>query len=256
MFFILSKTVGILLNPLVILMVLLLLSLFPKKQWLNRTAIGLFVFFFLLFTNMVITNEVLRWWETPGLSFSQLPNGNRMAIVLSGVTAANKSPYDRVHLHKGADRIMHAVQLYKLGKVNRLLLSGGSGLLETDSISEAERMKRVMVLSGVPASAIILEGESRNTYENAQFSKQLLEEQKQEGPYLLVTSAFHLPRAIGCFNKAGLQVVPFATDFYSFDPPYTLDHYLVPSPEAMHAWHKLMKEWLGLLTYKVMGYVS
>ncbi len=254
MFFILSKTVGLLINPLVILLLLLLPALFLKRQTPKRIFLGLFGFFFLVFTNPVITNEVMQWWEVPAVPFRHLKQPYDAAIVLSGVTAANKAPYDRVHLHKGADRIMHAIQLYKLGKVRKLVLSGGSGLLTADSVSEADRMRTVMLLSGVPAGDILLEPRSRNTHENARFSRQLLEARITDGQYLLVTSAFHMPRALLCFAEEGLPVRAFSTDFYSMDGPYTLEHYLIPSAEALHAWGKLLREWLGLLTYKVMGY--
>ena len=255
MFFILSKTVGILLNPMVILLVLLLIGLLLKKALLKRIFLGLFIFFFVLFSNQVITNEVVYWWEVEAVPFSQLQKKYEAAIVLSGVTAANKEPYDRVHLHKGADRIMHAVQLYKLGKVDRLILSGGSGQLEADSVSEAERMKRVMLLSGVPNEAIIIEGQSRNTHENAAYTRQLLDSLDTKGSLLLVTSAFHMPRAAACFNKAGVSAEAFTTDFYSNARDYTLDEFLIPSADAISTWGRLLKEWFGLLTYKLMGYI-
>lgn len=216
---------------------------------------GLFLFCFIVFTNTFITNEILLWWETPAIEYQQLAEGYEVAIVLSGVTASDKSPHDRVHLHKGADRILHAIQLYKLGKVEKLLLSGGSGLLEGDTISEAERMKRVMLLAGIPAQDILLEEASRNTHENALFSKEVLQEKYPQKRFLLVSSAFHLPRASACFAKQALVVTPFSTDFYSFDPPYKLEHFLVPSPEALFSWSRLLKEWFGLLTYTLMGYV-
>jgi uncharacterized SAM-binding protein YcdF (DUF218 family) len=255
MFFILSKTAGLLLNPLFLLLLFLLAGLWVKKPGLKRLLLGMFFFFFILFSNPFITNEVLLQWETPGTAYRDLAPGHRVAIVLSGVTAGNKGPYDRVHLHKGADRILHAVALYKRGHVEKLLLSGGSGTLQGDSISEAERMKRVMLLSGVPEEAILLEEKSRNTYENAHFSKELLQEHALDGPYLLVSSAFHMRRAAACFQEQGLAVTPFSTDFYSFDPPYAPEHFLVPDPEAIHAWSRLLKEWVGVLTYKLMGYI-
>lgn len=255
MYFILSKTAGLLLNPLVILLVLLIPGLLLKKPVLKGSLLGLFLLLFFVFSNPFITNEVLLRWETPAVTYSQLESNYDVAIVLSGVTASDKGPNDRVHLYKGADRIMHAVQLYKLGKVQQLLLSGGSGSLRGNSISEAERMKRVMLLSGVPEDDILLEEASRNTYENAAFSKTLLETQHPNGRYLLVSSAFHLPRALACFEKQGITADPFSTDFYSFDPPYAPEHFMIPDSEAIFAWSRLLKEWFGLLSYKIMGYL-
>lgn len=255
MFFILSKTVGLLLNPMLILLILLMLGLLFKKPLLKGIFLSLFFFLFIIFSNPVITNEVMQWWEVPPVPYKQLEKPYQAAIVLSGVTASDKGPYDRVHLYKGADRVMHAVQLYKLGKVENLVLSGGSGSLEADSVSEAERMKRVMVLSGVPDSAIILEEKSRNTHENALFSKQLVDSAFTDGRFLLVTSAFHMRRAQACFAQEGLAAVPFTTDFYSSDKPYKPEDFLIPQADAISSWGKLLREWLGLFMYKISGYV-
>lgn len=254
MFFILSKTLGILLNPLIILLVLLLLSLWLKKPLLKRLFLGMFIFCFILFSNSVITNEVMRWWEVAGTPFLELEEKYDAAVVLSGVTASKQAPFDRVHLHKGADRIMHAVHLYKLGKVGKIVLSGGSGLLKADSISEAERMKRVMLLSGIPQGDIVLEEQSRNTHENAAYSRLVLDQHFPQGKYLLVTSAFHMPRATACFQKAGIPVQAFATDFYSKERDYSVDEFIIPNADAMSSWGRLIREWFGLLTYKLMGY--
>jgi uncharacterized SAM-binding protein YcdF (DUF218 family) len=255
MFFILSKTVGLLLNPLILLLALLLPGVLLKKPLLKRVFLGLFTFFFLLFSNPFLTNEVMLWWEVPPIPYRKLPTTFDAAIVLSGVTASDKGPYDRVHLHKGGDRIMHAVQLYKLGLAKNILITGGSGILEADSISESERMRRVMLLSGIPTDHIILEEASRNTFENAQFTKQLLDKRFPQGQFLLVTSAFHMRRSQACFQKAGVEALSFSTDFYSMDTPYRVEHFLIPYAEAIATWSKLLKEWFGLLTYKLMGYI-
>ncbi|AHM63439.1 hypothetical protein D770_25980 [Flammeovirgaceae bacterium 311] len=255
MFFFLSKTLGQLLNPLVLLVVLLLLGLFLKKPLLKRLFLGAFALFFLIFTNPVITNEVMEWWEVPPVAYKAIEKPYQAAIVLSGVTGSDKGPHDRIHFHKGADRVMHAIQLYKIGKVRNLLLSGGSGSLEADSVTEAERMRRVMLLSGVPDSVILLEGKSRNTYENAVYSKQMLDSLYQNRHYLLVTSAFHMRRARACFNRAGVQTDAFTTDFYSSDTPYDFGSFVIPRGEAIVAWDKLIKEWVGWLMYKFSGYI-
>lgn len=256
MFFILSKTAGLLINPLIILLLLLVPALVLKRRKLKHLFLGMFALVFLVFTNPVITNEILLWWEVPAVPFEQLRQPYDAAIVLSGVTANHKAPYDRVHLNKGADRIMHAVQLYKQGKVKKLILSGGSGLLEADSVAEADRMRTVMLLAGVATADIMVEARSRNTHENAQFTHNLLRDSSpDQGRYLLVTSAFHMPRAMACFTAEGVAVEAFSTDFYSMDSAYTLEHYLLPSPEALQAWNKLLREWLGLLAYKLAGYV-
>lgn len=255
MFFILSKTVGLLLNPMVLLLLLLLTGLLVRNMLVKRFSLGLFTILFLVFSNPVITNEVTRWWEIPPVPFSELRGTYDAAIVLGGVTASNKLPTDRVHLNKGADRILHAIQLYKLGKVKRIILSGGSGELEGEGISEAERMQQVMLLSGIPARHILLEPASRNTHENALFTSQLLEEKLKDERYLLVTSAFHMPRALASFKQEGVRAIPFSADIYSSSPSYSITDYFIPKAEALFTWSQLLREWFGMITYDTIGYI-
>ncbi|MGB4399127.1 MAG: YdcF family protein, partial [Daejeonella sp.] len=110
---------------------------------------------------------------------------------------------DRVFFGKGADRVVHAIQLYKAGKIKRIIISGGSGALVGKKVPEAEHLKKVFLFSGVPDSVLYIESESRNTVENARFSKRLIDSLQLQPKFLLVTSAFHMPRAMGCFQKAG-----------------------------------------------------
>lgn len=258
MFFILSKTISILILPLSMLTIFLLVFLLARKAWLKKWALGLFVAFFFIFTNPFLPNALMYWWEWPATPIHALDEQYDAAVVLSGITASGKEPLDRVHLHKGADRIMHTVQLYKLGKVKKIILSGGSGLLLEDEqgSSEANEMRKVMLLSGVAAADIWLEENSRNTRENAAFTAELLKEQKLEkAKLLLVTSAFHMNRAMGCFQQAGLAPEPYSTDFYANEPGFTPDELIIPSDGALMTWTRLFREWTGYLVYLLLGYI-
>lgn len=258
MFFILSKTISYLVLPVTMLVILLLLFLFSKNVKLKKWSLALFVVLFFIFTNPFLANTLMRWWEWPATPISALQEEYEAAIVLSGVTASSMEPTDRVHLHKGADRIMHTVQLYKLGKVKKIILSGGSGLLigEQES-SEANEMRKVMLISGVPDEDILLEENSRNTFENATFTAALLAERDiEEDRILLVTSAFHMHRALGCFQQAGLRPEPYSTDFYTEYPAkYTPETLLIPNEGALSTWTRLMREWTGYLVYSLLGYL-
>lgn len=258
MFFILSKTISYLVLPVTMLVILLLLFLFSKNVRLKKWSLALFVALFLIFTSPFLANTFMRWWEWPATPISELQQEYDAAIVLSGVTASGMEPTDRVHLHKGADRIMHTVQLYKLGKVKKIILSGGSGLLigEQES-SEANEMRKVMLISGVPEEDIWLEENSRNTRENATFTAALLAERDiDQDRLLLVTSAFHMRRSLGCFQQAGLRPEPYSTDFYTAYPAdYTLDSLLIPAEGALTNWTRLMREWTGYLMYSLLGYL-
>ncbi len=72
---------------------------------------------------------------------------------------------------------------------------------------------------------------------------------------MLITSAFHMKRAKGCFDKVGLRTVTFPTDYYSHDIKYDIPSLLFPDPYSLEYWTKLFKEWIGIIAYKLIGYI-
>lgn len=254
MFFVLSKTVSYLAMPLTIVFVLLGLGLFLKNTRWKKRCLYAGVVLLLFFSNGFIANELFRAWELPARSFETL-KPYRMAVVLTGVVSQGRDPDDRTYFRKGADRVTHTVQLYKLGLVEKILISGGDGRLLGPARPEAELLREAMVVMGVPEEVILLEENSDNTHENAVFTAQML---KKLGvapdECILVTSAFHMRRAIACFRKQGIEMEVFPTDFYS-EPRLHPDAYIIPKPEALILWQKLFKEWIGLVAYKVAGYI-
>lgn len=257
MFFILSKILVYLILPVPFLALLLLLFLLIRNKKVKSIAFILFCGFFFLYTNPFLANQLMGWWEIPAIPIAELEQEFEAAIILTGVTDIDKYPRDRVHLNKGADRIMHTVQLYKLAKVPLIIVSGGSGkLISEDEPSEAELVKKVLLISGVPEQDIILETESRNTYENALNTAQLLQAKNlPTEKIMLVTSAFHMRRSMGCFKKAGLQPQPYPTDFYSDSSSYDPGSLFIPSQEALTNWTKLISEWVGFSMYAILGYL-
>jgi uncharacterized SAM-binding protein YcdF (DUF218 family) len=79
--------------------------------------------------------------------------------------------------------------------------------------------------------------------------------QFRPGDCLLITSAFHMRRSLACYRKANLDIEPFSTDFYAHPRFFYLDGLLIPTIDAVLLWHKLFKEWLGIIAYKVAGYI-
>ena len=195
-------------------------------------------------------------WEPDFKEFSEIKN-HEIGIVLTGVTNLSKTAYDRTFFNKGADRITHALQMYRMGKIKKILITGGQGLNPVNPQSEAELLQRFLLMTGVPSQDVMIEDLAQNTAQNAQFTKAYLEEKgidtNQE--FLLITSAFHMYRAKGCFDKVGLKTKTFPTDYYSHDTKYDVPSFLYPSPSSMENWHKLFKEWIGILVYKLVGYI-
>lgn len=254
MFFLLSKLLDFLLLPLVWLLVLMLAALVARqprraRQWM-RAAIALLV----LLTNPALINEALLAWERPPVPLASLPRHADAAVLLTGITSADKSPHDRVYLHEGADRLTNALWLYRAGRVRRIIVSGGSGAVLATAHTEAKDLATLLRLAGMPDSAIIKEEKSRNTRENALFTKQLVAAHPQWDTLVLVTSAFHQRRALGCFAKAGLHPIAFPAGYYSTDRRLTPDYWLLPDAGALARWSHLFHEMAGWAMYKMLGY--
>ena len=104
-------------------------------------------------------------------------------------------------------------------------------------------------------SDIIVESRSRNTHENALFTSQLIKRDHPNANCLLISSAWHLPRAEACFNKAGLFPTPFATDPFKQATTFNLNSTIMPDNSVLDKWNYLIKEWVGYLSYKLAGYL-
>jgi uncharacterized SAM-binding protein YcdF (DUF218 family) len=255
MFFILSKTIDFLAMPFTWMVVIVVAAAFTRnsrwKQRLLWTAMALLLFF----SNNFIANEAMDAWEISTIAYDELAP-HTLGIVLTGSTIPNRYPEDRVYFARGADRVTHTVQLYKLGKIKIILVSGGTGRIVTDEEPEANKFKKAMVMMGVPDSVIMLENETRNTFESAVAVKPMLDSLHLTGrDCLLITSAFHMRRSLACYHKAGLDIEPFTTDFYSNPRSFYPDNLLIPKLDAFMTWQKLVKEWVGMLAYKVAGYI-
>lgn len=254
MFFILSKTLDYLLMPFLWVLLLLLLALFLKSAKKKRFCLAAAVVILVVLSNPFLGSEAWRAWEMDAVPVSQV-QPHDVAIILTGVTKYRSDIPDRIHTSKGADRFLQALQLYQLGKVNKFLISGGKGrILETEGVPEADQIEKILLMAGVPEEDIITESNSRNTRENAVNTAQVLAQHPEWKRLLLVTSAFHMRRAEGCFRKAGVKTDPYSTDFYARERSYTPDEIIIPSIEAFNLWHLLIHEVAGYVIYKLLGY--
>lgn len=255
MFFVLSKTINFLAMPLVLVFLLWITSRFIRNQkWKRRLVIaGLSMLF--IISNDFITNEVALLWEPTATPFNQITKKYKLGIILTGVTKDNMEPDDRVYFQRGADRVTHTLQLYRLGMIEKILVSGGSGSLTQRSKQEADEIADALKLMGVPESDILIENQTRNTHESAVAVKAMLQEQYQSTDCLLITSAYHMRRSRACYEKAGWACDTFTCDFLSHKRKFTPDVLLVPRAESITIWTTLMREWAGMVAYKISGYI-
>jgi uncharacterized SAM-binding protein YcdF (DUF218 family) len=249
MFFFLSKTVGLLVNPAIWIFGLFLYALIHRYRRKLLLTINLILFLF--FTNPIISSLAMSWLETDPV---QLEKKYDIAIVLTGMLETSRVLEHQHSFGEAADRIIEAMKLYHEGKVDKILISGGSGLLFDQEFSESPLLADLAKQLKVAKDDIIIEPQSRNTFENAKFTAELIERNAISGDLLLITSSFHMKRSVACFKKQNLLIYPYPVDFRSADK-YTDLGLWVPSGTALSTWNTINKELLGLLAYKLRGYI-
>ncbi len=173
-------------------------------------------------------------------------------IVLGGAISPDISAArEEVALNEAAERVTVVSDLARLYPRSRILFTGGSAALLWSDGTEAEFALRLFERFGIARSRILLEERSRNTIENALFSKALADPKPGER-WLLVTSAFHLPRAVGVFRKAGFEVEPYPVDWRTRG----LADVWRPFPtmaEGLRRTDIAIREWVGLPVYWLIG---
>jgi len=255
MFFILSKTLEFLILPLTWIIIMFLWGLIrfrkPKGKLLVQTAFIMLV----IFTNPFIANSVMQAWETESVSMASIEKPYDVAILMGGSLRYYNSEMQRPVFSGSVDRLIQTIYLYKNGKIKNILLSGGSGRLLLQDEKESEIIVEVLKNAGVADSDIILENNSRNTYENAIESVKILNERFPGKSYLLVTSSFHMRRSLACFVKTGISPDPYPVDEKSGKGTLTPDRLILPDSESLGIWETLMHEWVGYIIYKLNGYL-
>lgn len=242
--------------PLPLVIAAIIASVIVKNMAWKRRLLYFGIALFVFFSNPFLSNLAMKSWEGTPTAISQLKSHD-VGVVLTGITNRYKKPGDRVYMERGADRILHAIQLYKQGLIKKIIISGGSGKLVDNSndIKEADELKKVLLLSEIPDNDIFIENMSRNTYESAVNTCDLISAQFGNQSILLITSAFHIPRASACFAKQNCNFTSFGADYYSHDRNYSLDDFIVPKSSAIKNWEVIFREVLGMTMYWLSGYI-
>lgn len=258
MFFLLSKVLWALTAPSNLLIVFVLVTAYlaaSRLKRLGRTAIAVAVVLLLVVSYLPVGILLLRPLE------DRFPRADLHGVQPAGIIVLG-GPLDptvgaargMVHLLDGAERLTTGVALSRAYPGVPLIFTGGSANLMIAETSEAGEARKLWLDLGVPADRIVIEDRSRNTYENAQNLRAQLRP-TSANRWILVTSAFHMPRAVGLFRKAGFHVLPYPVDYRTTDraTDYTP---LGTASQGLGQLEFAMHEWVGLLAYYLSGKIG
>ena len=176
-------------------------------------------------------------------------------IVLGGIMGQALPPRVTPELAASVDRIVAAARLYRAGKARKVIVAAGNLPWEQTTQPEAVLIRSMLVEWGVDEDDILLDTASRNSRENAINAKALLDEAGLKTA-LLVTSAFHIPRAVAVFRKAGVSVIAFPTDISVVHSQQTTIFDWLPDAAALEMTTRAIKEWLGTRVYRWRGWIE
>lgn len=252
--FVLSKLLNVVTQPLVWVAALLLLGLVLQGRW-RRTGLGLLwvaLLVLLLQGWEPLPDALLRRLEAQYPAPAQVDLSRYAGVIVLG--GGTESTYvweghDQPALNSAAERLTAALPLLRRAPQLVLLYTGGEGELLAEGPSEAERARRFYAEQGVPPQRLLLESSSRNTFENAVHSAALPGVDRTR-PWLLITSAWHMPRALGTFKKAGWNVTPWPTDYRTGQSTPWHQYSL---SQGAAKWQLALHELLGLAVYRLIG---
>lgn len=258
MFFVLSKLFWFVAQPLNLSIILLLLGLLAA--WFGRrrlaawsTALAAFVLVLSTWTSFgaLLLGPLEERYKRP----SPAPQAVAGIIVLGGGFEGGinlvRGGYE---LNSGGDRFVETAVLARRYPQARIVVSGGSGALILDGDTDAATAPRLLTALGVAPERLILEDKSRNTHENAVFTRDLVKPAAGE-TWLLVTSAFHMPRSMGLFRKAGFDVTPWPTD-YRTTGQEGVGLFTDNPIDSIQTTSMAVREWIGLIAYRLSGRID
>ncbi len=254
MFFVIAKTLGVMAQApqiffeLLIVGVALLWTRWSRAGRILTTLMAVVILVFAVTPLAVIFARPLEdRFPQPDLGVA--PTG---IIVLGGAMDEGVSrARDMPALNDAAERLTEPVALMRRFPNARLVFSGGSGRLTPAAWTESDVARMFWRAMGVPDERMSFENRSRDTWENAVFTKELAQPKPGER-WLLVTSAMHMPRSVGIFRKVGFEVTPMPVDYQTGGVAGDLFGFRRPG-EALRLLETASHEWIGLVSYYLTG---
>lgn len=259
MFFVLSKTIGIMMLPTNFLIgagVFGALLLATRFASLGRKLLIASVVLLALCGFSPLGSWLLYPLESrfpPWDAAKGAPNG--IVVLGGGIDTDPSAAHGTAAFSASAGRIIAAAALAHRYPNARVLYSGGNAnLVSDDAVKEADYAVAVFESLGISRDRVILERRSRNTFENAEFSK-VIAAPKNGERWLLLTSAYHMPRSVGIFRKVGFSVEPYPAD-WRLAGAADLGTFPIYSVEGLTHTDIAVREWMGLLAYWIAGKTS
>ncbi len=249
MFFILSKILAFLLVPFNWILLLLIFYIIVKNKQIKKRLLVTMVIIFIIFSNPFFYYKTLYAWQ---INTPIIEKGKQYqtGILLGGISMFDKN--GNGYFNDREDRFMQTLRLYNQGIISKIVISGGSGQLFGKEPAEADFLRKEFIANKVADTNIIVENKSRSTFENAVFSKHILDSLHLQSPYVLISSASHLRRATKVFIKNGMAVAPYPAAFEVIDRSYSIQDFW-PNLNIMSGWTSLIKEMIGVIVYSVTG---
>ena len=250
--FYLIKVLTFFLNPFIWIIAILSFAIFSKNEKKRKKLISIAFVMIVFFSNPWIIIQLQYPLHAPPMPM-KANEKYEIGVLLGGITS-----YDRVnkagHFNMSSDRFIQAALLYKTGHIKKIIASGGrNGMFLEDNFREAEFIAKNLVDLGIPKEDILIEGNSKNTKENAENTRKILDSIGIiNTKIVLITSAFHITRAKATFELAGIQVRPYPCAFSMLPSSVKFSaESLLPSTSAIDAWGGLFKELIGLAVIKI-----
>ena len=254
LFFWLSKLAWFVISPLnfiLILLIIVWLLILINAKRVIKPLMSSIVLVLLLITLFPVGKMLLHPLETRFETNPVLPNSIEGIVVLSGALNPKHSAlWQQTEVNGAVDRELAFMRMARAYPGAVLIYTGGSSSLISNEHKAADVAKQLFAEQGLNTDRILFERQARNTHENAILSLKLAKP-KFERPWILITSAFHMPRSIGIFCKAGWPMLPYPVDHQTipgkqFTISFNLGAHLNMLNLAIH-------EWLGLIAYRLTG---
>ena len=254
MSFYLSKILWIIINPFNIFLFFIFsgfIAHFFFRHSFYKLAYFFTIFIFFITAIMPTGRYMFYQLEKKFHSETLLPEKIDGILILAGATNPSLTKeFNQIHIGESVERLIESIQLHKKYPTAKFIFSGGSGSLIPQDFTHADVAKKFFIQQNINVNKFIFESRSRNTFENILYSKEIISPSPNEN-WILVTSAFHMVRALNVAEKLDWKFIPYAVDFhvskqFSWKPSINFWNNMTAMQFASH-------EWVGLISYYLMG---